>query len=202
MAALVMPSCQAPEGGGSHHVRRQQRRQQRRTHAVYESLAALPSESKEEDSESLGSSYNSVSHDGDGEDGGGEGRRHLCYRHAEGLLLPPAPAATPPPSIRATRVIVLVSVCVCGSGCDICARKQLVCLYMCRSISVNGGMTVTRLREQLRSRRSKMSGDDVEYEVTHGDTFRYDVIHGIIWYHMIPGDTKWYQQASIWYRPV
>uniref|UniRef100_J3N1V9 Uncharacterized protein n=1 Tax=Oryza brachyantha TaxID=4533 RepID=J3N1V9_ORYBR len=37
-----------------------------------------------------------------------------------------------------------------------------------RSISVNDGVIVTTLREELRSGRSRMSGDDVEYEVCRG----------------------------------
>uniref|UniRef100_J3MWL1 Uncharacterized protein n=1 Tax=Oryza brachyantha TaxID=4533 RepID=J3MWL1_ORYBR len=37
-----------------------------------------------------------------------------------------------------------------------------------RSISVNGGVIVTRLREELRSGRSRMPGDDIEYELAHG----------------------------------
>uniref|UniRef100_J3M5I7 Uncharacterized protein n=1 Tax=Oryza brachyantha TaxID=4533 RepID=J3M5I7_ORYBR len=37
-----------------------------------------------------------------------------------------------------------------------------------RSISVNGSVIVTKLREELRSGRSRMLDNEVEYEVAHG----------------------------------
>uniref|UniRef100_J3MG15 TF-B3 domain-containing protein n=1 Tax=Oryza brachyantha TaxID=4533 RepID=J3MG15_ORYBR len=68
---------------------------------------------------------------------------------------------------------VLVRVCVTNvSQVAISVLGNGWCVSSCagdlKSISVNGGGIVTRLGEELRSGRSRMSGDDIEYDLAHG----------------------------------